>query len=225
MALQSRPTSLNSLCIIFSVLVLGSAIFLPVAVNAGIPLKALNITVYDQGSNDLTLQYNDQITILVGFDKSFDDSNLACMPHLVLNVAEYSSSSSSSSSVTWVPRATIARAYGFEEHTTEIPDQLQSPPDNTLVFQYIVSKGDWAPTLDIGSRHVSKVSALSFSCPSITTDAPPLPPLEVDLSLFASMSIYPVYSVNSRIPFPIQVKSRQKSGTFQIGDQLDIIIE
>ncbi len=218
--------SINSLCYIFVVvLVLGTATF-SVAVGAVISLRATNITVYDQGSNDLTLQYNDQITILVGFNKPFDDSNLACVPQLVLNVAEYSSSSS----VTWIPRASIARTYGFQQHTTEIPDQLQSPPNNTLVFQYIVSKGDWTSGLDIGSRHVPKVSALSFSCPSITdsnsaTDAPPLPPLEVDLSLFASMRIYPVYSVNSRIPFPIQVKSRQKSGTFQIGDQLDIIIE
>ncbi len=196
---------------------------MPVTVKAD-TLHAINITVYDQGSNDLIMQYNDQITILVVFDKPFDDSNLACLPHLVLNVASFASS------VIWIPRATISRTYGFQSQPTENPDQLQSPSNNTLVFQYIVSKGDWTSALNIGSRHVPKASALSFSCPTIfdsnsQTDAPLLSPLEVDLSLFASLSIYPVYSVNSRIPYPIQVKSRQKTGTFQIGDQLDIIIE
>lgn len=186
-------------------------------------MRLVNITVFDQGSTDMVLQYNDQVTILFVFDEAFDDSDVGtCNPFLVLNAV----SSASTSSVRWIPRANITTLYGFQHSSPQNQYQLQPPSSNALAFRYIVSKGDWTPALDIGNSITPKAGALSFVCSTSPDDNRPPPiALEFDLSPLSSLSVQPVYSVNSRVPFPVQVKTRQKSGTFGLGDQIDIIIE
>lgn len=179
--------------------------------------RLIDISVYDQGSNDMQLQYNDQVTILFVFEEAFDDSNLgACNPGLVLNAV----SPSSSSSVLWIPRANIINSYGFQQLSPQNQYELQPPTNATLAFQYVVQKGDWTPALDIGNSQVSKGDALSLVCPSTASVPSPF-----DLSLLPTLSIRPVYYVTSRVAYPVQVKTRQKSGTFKPGDQIDIVIE